>query len=112
MEPSKSCPMCGATIAADAKRCRSCGESFAPPIRKQTLLRANITPAGILPGAIAGVIAAALIGLILLIAEWNNSIEFASVVPGVLLCLTIGAAAGSAVAVFIRLTRSSRPDAD
>ncbi len=29
--PNKPCPMCGARIALDARRCDSCGEELAPP---------------------------------------------------------------------------------
>src|SRR5579872_923507 len=114
MEPKKQCPMCGATVANDAKRCLSCGESFPRSEPNQTLLQVSVTPAGIIPSAIAGTVAGALVGLTLFVCERisrpNATVDFGGIVTGVSFCLIVGAVIGSTVGAIRRVVRRTHPD--
>ena len=111
MEPTKPCPMCGGTVGIDAKRCLACGESLAPAVQKRTLLRAEVTTSGMIPGAIAG----AVIGLVgtihQLVSDPGFEISFDEIVGRIGLFGAIGGAiVGSGISAVWRFARRSNSD--
>ena len=106
--------MCGVAIGTDAKRCLSCGESFALCTPKQTLLQFRIVSPGLLPSAIVGMIAGASIGLIVFACEWiidpKNDFSLGRFVIGLLICLLIGTVIGVSFSSVPQRTSSSDPD--
>jgi hypothetical protein len=107
MDQIKPCPMCGATIGADALRCAACGESFAPIAPKRILPLIQVNTAGMLPGAIAATAAYLIYYLIQIVLGFLNSpnFEVAAFEPavGVLLSIPSGALIGSVFAAAIRI---------
>src|SRR5262245_42867460 len=114
MDPSKPCPMCGATIRTDAHRCLSCGESFAPPAPKRFLPLIHVHTAGVLPGAIAAAAAYLIYYLFCIFSGYVSSpnFEVAALEPvvGVLLSIPSGAVLGSAIAAGIRVASRIHSD--
>jgi hypothetical protein len=114
MDQIKPCPMCGATIGADALLCASCGESFAPIAPKRILPLIQVNTAGMLPGAIAATATYLIYYLIHIVLGFLNSpnFEIAALEPvvGVLLSIPSGALLGSVFAAAIRMAGRKRAD--
>ena len=114
METTVLCPMCGANLDTDEKRCLSCGELLAQSRPKPTLLHAKVTPVGLLPSAMAGMFAGAFVSLILFVYERISrpkaAFELEGVAVAVSFCLIVGVALGLLVAVIRHARRNTHPD--
>jgi len=115
MDPSKPCPMCGATIGLDALRCLDCGESFAPTGPKPVLAQVDVNMAGVLPGAITAAAVYLIYYLVCTVSGYLSSpnFEVAALEPvvGVLLSIPPGALLGSLLAAGIRVASGKRSEA-
>jgi len=113
MDNPNPCPMCGAIIGAEAKRCLCCGESFAQAAPKPSLLKTQVNMVGILPGGIAGVLAYLAYVILGQINLPGFNVSPSESLAGGLLWLISGSLIGSAIAAGARALRltHSNPDA-